>query len=204
MMHRKTRRALSLTIVLSVLVSCGALRVSAQESPAPVSPDPAACTIEPRSLPSIAALWDGKPVPDSLPARAEVTIPIGSELDAVTRAAVTTTIHGIFACLNGPDMGRAFAYLTDDALVSNFGWAVQAIAQGESWVMNTRDQMPPEMRMTILALGPIMRLPDGRVGALVTFHDPNSDPETKIAALYLVLSLQGPIWQIDEVYPIQE
>jgi hypothetical protein len=197
-------RVAAFALASAVFVSCGTLRVTAQEVPAQRSPDPAACTIEPRTLEEIGALWDGTPVTEWEQARESVTIPIGSDVsDTATRDAVTATIEGVFACLNASDMDRAFAYMTDEAIVANFGWAVQGIALNEDWVTQM-EPMPAEMRMTILALGPIMRLPDGRVGALVTFHDPSTEAEMKIAALYLVLVLQGPIWQIAEVYPIQE
>lgn len=196
------RRACALVLVALVTVSCGGVRVSAQEVQAPISPDPAACTIEPRTLEDLGALWDGTPYAE--PAQVtEVAILVGEEADAATRAAATETILGVMACLNGPDMGRAFAYMTESMLRTQFGWALEGIAQGQSWVTELQEPMPAELRMTVLAVGPVMRLADGRVGALITFHDPSSDTETKITALYLVLVLQGPIWQIDEVVSIE-
>jgi hypothetical protein len=156
------------------------------------------CRVEPRTIEELRALYaTATPVVENAaPSR---TVPTGHPADEATAAAVVATVHEAFACLNAGDFLRFFALLTNNALLTAFPWVGEAIAG---------DQVPPEVtdpvaapadqRETLLAVAGISRLGDGRIGAVIAFLDPESDA-TGADALYLIFTLQGDRWRIDDV-----
>lgn len=83
------------------------------ETTFPITADPAACRVEPRSADDLIALWfeDGTPIAESAtPAGAaaitEVSVPVGTPADAATMAAVTDTMREIFGCFAAGDVAR--------------------------------------------------------------------------------------------------
>lgn len=126
---------ISFTVALLALVGGSTLPALAQDatpgagpSQFPFPPDPADCTVEPRSADDLLALWygpDGSPVAveaDSASdeSTTEVTIPVGAPADEATVTAVTDTVRGVFACFAGGNTLGAYAFFTDD-LAQLFG-----------------------------------------------------------------------------------
>jgi hypothetical protein len=169
----------------------------------PVTPDPALCRVEPRTIEELRALYAAA-TPVAETAATARAVPVGHPADPATAAQVVTTVHEAFACLNVGDFLRFVALLTDDALVTSFPWIGEELAG---------DRVPPEVeapvavpvdqRQTLLAVAGISRLGDGRVGAFITFLDPASDA-TGADALYLIFVLQGDRWRIDAVIDFGE
>ncbi len=166
----------------------------------PVVPDPAECTVAPRSFDDITTLFaSATPVAEPV-TPAMVEIPTGSPADLAAVAGVTATIHEAFACLNGNDILRFFSLLTDQAIITNFSWVGEMIASGEFPAeMLTPEAQPAEYQQTVIAIASINRLTlDGRVGAMVTSIDPSSE-SLEPQAMFLILTLIGDRWLIDEV-----
>src|SRR5690606_16748616 len=98
--------------------------IAAQEStPATgefVTPDPAECTVEPRSMESLLAIsaTPGVGTPpvrmQTDPANPTLNIPNGEPADSATVETVTDTIHEMVACENAGDLRRAHAFVSDN------------------------------------------------------------------------------------------
>jgi hypothetical protein len=99
----------------SLLIGSAASVAAQAATPAPG----AACTVAPRSIDELIAVWfgpEGTPpaaATESPPVQSEAELPQGSPADAETVAAINATIHEFFACY---DQGKVFEML---ALASN-------------------------------------------------------------------------------------
>ena len=125
------------------------------------------------------------------------TIVVGETADPVSAQHVTTTIHQAFACLNAGDFGRFFSLLTDRAIVTVFPWMAEILADeasaAEAMAPNPPDE---EFQQTILGIGSIAQLPDGRHSAVVVGIDPSGGDAP--FALYLILTENDGSWLIDD------
>jgi hypothetical protein len=164
-----------------------------------VTPDPAACQVEPRTIEEVTGLFaSATPIPaDENPVT--VTVPVGRPADAGTAAEVTASVHEIFACINTGDFFRFSQFLTDEGLVASFPWVGESLAAGPAPAELTHPTgLPAEQWQTLVSVAGIARLADGRVGAMITYYDPSSaDQGTQ--ALYLVFTYQGGRWLVDQV-----
>lgn len=182
--------------------------VAAQETTpvaVPVTPDPAACRSEPRTIDELYALL-GTPVPTasdtelsvSTPAAgpAPVSLPAGEPADSATVGAITATIVEAYACFNAGDYLRAFALYSDEALqrFAEQGPFTKDIA---AFFLATPEAFPEDFRSSVLAVRDVRVLPDGRVGALVDTDDPTSLPEGTDVD-FVVFVEQGDRYLIDE------
>lgn len=164
----------------------------------PLTPDPADCRVEPRSLDSVIAAV-GTPAANMPAAAASPTPfvrPHGEPADAATTAAVTATVQEVFACANAGDFLRIFAFYTDDYL--RVFLAGTPLSE-EVLALLTATPMPlPEAELrTIIRIDAVEILPDGRVGAIVVLDEP-SDPRTEEPD-YIFLERIGDRWLVDEV-----
>lgn len=148
-----TLRLLILAGMLAAATASATAQVATPSSDGFVTPDPAECTIEPRSLESILAI-SGTPPPDL---RTPVSIATpglqvpaeGDPADPATVAAVTATIHGLVACENAGDQLRRFAFYTDNVL----------------WYFETQQPLPPEQKIAMFGATPVA-LPPEQVAAV--------------------------------------
>lgn len=171
----------------------------------PVTPDPAACLVAPRTIDDLYALL-GTPVPaapeaeesESTPAGGspEVSLPTGEPADSATVAAITATIVEAYACFNAGDYLSAFALYSDDALqrFTEQGPFTEDIA---AFFLATPEAFPENFRSSVLAVRDVRVLPDGRIGALVDTNDPTSPPEGTDVD-FVVFVEQGDRYLIDE------
>lgn len=190
-------------LIGSLLVLCGlilsAVPALAEET-YPVIPQPEGCTVGPRTVESVQALFKtATPVAEVAPP-VSVVVPTGNPADLAAIEGVTATIHEAFACLNGNAYFQFFSLLTDRALANNFYWVGEMIASGEiPQEFLTPEAQPSENQQTIIAISSISRLStDGRVGAFVVSIDPTSgslEPRT----MFLILTRVGDRWLVDEV-----
>ncbi|MDQ3412344.1 MAG: nuclear transport factor 2 family protein [Chloroflexota bacterium] len=177
-------------LVVAVIAALLAVRapVAAQEATPialPVTPDPAACLVAPRTIDDLYGLL-GTPVPvsaqeepsESIPASGpiEVSLPAGEPADSTTVTAITATIVEAYACFNAGDYLAAFALYSDDALqrFTAQGPFTEDIA---AFFLATPEPFPEDFRSSVLAVRDVRVLADGRVGALVDTNDPTSPPE---------------------------
>ena len=192
---------LGLAVVFALFaLSFGRTGTMAQDVPSqigPVVPPGSSCTGDPRTADELMALFATATPGDPVVIDMTATIVVGEPADPVSAQHVTSTIHQAFACLNAGDFGRFFSHLTDRAVVENFSWMAEILAD-EASAAEAMTPNPPdaEFQQTILGIGSIAQLPDGRFSAVVVGIDPSGGDAP--FALYLILTESDGAWLIDE------
>lgn len=199
-------RKIALSVVMSGLTGAGAITaVAAQEaSPAADATADAQCTVAPRPVDELAVLWfgpEGAPLATPIgqhPVSSAAELPQGKPADEQTTAAVSATLHEVFACFDAGQYARAFALTTDNA-AKQFGPDVS----------DPSEDSPEEVRALLeaqLAGTPIAGegagqqmaiseardarvLDDGRVGAIF---------EAEGEATFALFVKQGDRWLLDD------
>ena len=207
----KGPRTLVPVLIMLAIASTGTLALGgggaraqrANATPVAVTPDPAGCTGEPRSFTEIVALFDSATPIAEVMITDTVTLPIGTSADADAVNAVTATLHSAVGCLNAGDFGRFFSLLTPNAILTQFYWVGEEIAQGNL----TEDTLiprplPANLQQTVLAIGGVTELPDGRYAAIMVLIDPESGAASP-TALHLILVRDGDRLLIDKVTEFQ-
>jgi len=152
-----------------------------------MTPDPAECTLTPRTTEELAALAASpdQTATDALAAAridATLTVPEGALADAATTAAVLQTYRLMVACFNAGNDLAAYALWSDKALR-------QIQAQPP-----TGEQTPvPEGERSAFRLTEVRLLPDGRVAAVWEERTP-----LFATTLVQVLTRQGDRYLVDE------
>jgi hypothetical protein len=168
--------AMPATIGAAAAVAAQDATPSAAAAGFPISPDPADCTGEPRSVDELLALWygpDGSPIAAAGAAIGEaadatsLTIPVGAPADEATAAAVLETVSQIFACFEAGDPLRAYAWFSDD--LSRLFGPEPGTPREDAEVFLSGEFEPEEggEASEIVAVTDVMDLDDGRVGAFV-------------------------------------
>lgn len=149
-----------LLLVSAVVITSGSL---AAQASFPVTPDQAACAIEPRALP----LWDGTPAADQ-----EVTQPDPTEsepADDATIRGIASTIIESAACANAGQPLRGLTLVTDDFLARQFGGEGAAdVTESGARLERPAPTPDPSNYLTVDAIDNVVSYPDGTVGAVVT------------------------------------
>lgn len=165
----------------------------------PITPDPAACRVDPRTTDEVIALWygaEGSPAAEPAPPRQaedadSVTIPVGTAAAAATTEAITATFVEVFACFAAGDFPRALALFTDD-LVRSFNPRT-SVAEARSFLEAAPEPGPVEEMELIIAVTDVMALADGRIGAfVVTQGGEGADVG------YVIFARTGDRWLLDE------
>ncbi len=178
----------------------------------PITPDPADCTVEPRSADELLALWygpGGSAVAAATPAAetdaTEITIPVGSPADDATTAAAVATVQDVFACFAAGDALRAYALFTDD-LARQFGPEPGTPREeAEAFLAAPLEEATPEgegeavggdaAEGQIVAVTDVMELADGRVGAFAVDRS-----EGELSTVYVIFERQGDRLLADEIF----
>jgi hypothetical protein len=191
----------AVALAAALMVVIGAAPAVAQEaspaaSPTAITgvPDPADCTIAPRSYQDLAALIASPvaAVPAATPAAP--ALPQGEPVDAQTQAAVLATVHEGVACINANKI-MSLLSIYSDSLVNRF-------LSGESLSKAQYDQildaqpLPPDKRTEITNVEGMVKLPDGRI-AVVIVGDDLSNPKPPSPTLFILGQHDG-TWQIDD------
>lgn len=140
-----------------------------------VTPDPAECTVEPRSMESLLAIsaTPGVGTPpvrmQADPANPALNIPAGEPADSATVERVTDTIHEMVACENAGDLRRAHAFVSDNLLRAHE--AQQPLTREERIAAfgGTPVSRPTEDFGSV-RVGEVLVLPDGEVVAVWERH----------------------------------
>ena len=145
----------------------GSMETLAQDDAAgitlPLTPDPARCTIEPRSQADLRAIWEEV---GSMSATPEVKPEemIGTPADEATIAAVTELVVNVIACAaNGNDGLRDAAYPTDAHRRENLTGMTEEDFLGYAY--ETPEASPLKMWLMVYAIKDIRVLPDGKITA---------------------------------------
>jgi hypothetical protein len=165
----------------------------------PITPDPAACQVEPRATDELLALWytpEGDPVPAATPmtGATSVSVPLGPRADEATTAAVTAVAAEVFSCFAAGDFARATALFTDD-LTRSFGGEPGTTAE-EARAFIEASPVPETMDEPdqIVSVSDVMELSDGRLGAIIVDRSMGQQD-----AVYVILEQQGDRWLVDEI-----
>ncbi len=164
-----TFRAVAGGTLLAILL---AAPVAGQDLPQlPLAPDPARCTVTPRSLDDVRAVWEE--VSDAEPSDPEAIDPDipGAPADEATAAAVTEIMVTSVACTaNGHDGLADAALVTDERLRDDLaGLSEDAFS---AYYTESPDPAEPEEWFMVYALNDIRTLEDGRVAVNAEFIVP--------------------------------
>jgi hypothetical protein len=159
-------------------------------------PDPAECTVEPRSYENITAIFAtpvaGAPAMEATPAAPE--LPGGDPVDAETEQAVLATLRETVACINAQSFWQITAFYSDDFLRELLtGGGV--FTEDDYNELTTPQPLPEDQRTEIIEVLGVQMLPDGRVAALVVGDD-LSNPKPASPTLFYFIEQEGR-WLID-------
>jgi hypothetical protein len=165
----------------------------------PVTPDPAECRVEPRTVETInaaiAAATPATPAADAA-ASGAIAIPVGQPVaDAETWDGVVGTLREIFACFNAGAPLRAFALFSDRQVAGFFGPEPITAADVEEITVGAEPRAP-EMRLRLVAVTNLMRYDDGRVGEFTVDDDPLNPPDQP-ALTFGFFAQEGGRWVLD-------
>ena len=161
---------------LCSFVQVSASGVGAQDG-SPVAgldvPSPAECTVQPRSVDELRALFReaaATPVIDS-PATSPTPAfaPMGAPADEQTVAEISATWRQYIACINSSDQARMFALLSDDLvrrqLVVDIAFGVTEEALF-AYLAATPVPIPPDQSAPFIPVEDVQVLGDGRVAVI--------------------------------------
>ncbi len=199
------RRGIALILagfLLVTVTAAGRAPTLAQEATPAVSdagrdvPDPAECTVAPRSPESLEGI-NATPVAGVAPEPPTVPFgaPDGTQAGPEDAAAITAAIRMEWACLNDNDFPRTFALYTDDLLrrlmpPETLADLMAPPAEG------TPATVPAAEQTALFAVLDIELLGDNRAGAFVivdTFNDP-----LPVEINYYLLVKQDDTWLMDD------
>ncbi len=169
----------------------------------PITPDPAECTIAPRSVEDLIQLGalPGSPlateidIASSEPATPPAGVPAGAE----TTTAVIAVVRHYIACLNAFDTTRTFALFTDRYLAEtlyDFGpLPGLMLSPGQTAIVL------PEEAWRSFAVASVSALSDGRAAAVVNVLNPTTSgglTPGQIAQANYIFAQDGGEWRIDD------
>jgi hypothetical protein len=192
--------AMAIMVALAAPLLAGRTGAASNATPpviSPVVPDPAGCTVAPRSMQDLEALVAAAAEPaESVLGPTAVTIPLGQPVDDANVAEITDVITTSLACFNAGDFRRVLSLATDDAVR---GLAARGILTAESlpFLAAAPQVLPPDQRIALVAVTDVTLLPDGRVGAFGVQIDPTSPPDG-VDIDYVVLKRIDDTWRIDQ------
>lgn len=129
----------------------------------PATPEPASCSVAPRSLAEVRELVGFRSSEQrSVELVVPRSLPTGLPADAATVGAITDAVYQLIACGNTGDPLRLLALYSDGALR-------QMGPLDNEWfsALTTPTAQPDERWVTLIAVWDVQVLPDGRVAALV-------------------------------------
>lgn len=193
-----------LVIVISVLAVTIQHRSMTQDltptATYPVTPNPAICTVEPRSVESIHTFF-GTPAADPPPDRAGregesrlIEVPTGQAVREDVEAAIVATVHELYACFNAGDLQRAFALMSDPFL-RIYADEGEITAEDVAFITAEPEPVPLELQTSLLAITNVTTLNSRQVGAFVVISDPFTGPDT----VYITFVRQDERWLVERV-----
>jgi hypothetical protein len=177
----------------------------AQATPTGTEPTLPACTVAPRPIEAMLALWfspNATPVATPVPAQplaSAAEISAGAPVDAATQAAIETTLREVVACGNAGDFARRLALFTD-RFARQFGPPPGLAADAARAILATPQPVPAAEAASLVAIGQGRRLEDGQVAVALTLDDPTARPRRQ--QLEAILERSDDHWLVDDLVPI--
>jgi hypothetical protein len=199
-------RLIAIGMVFASLVLM-AVDIKAQDSPleSGVAPDPALCTLSPRTIEEIQTLMDKpdlEPLVTPTVNPGTFKMPGGFDLFEDERNEVVKDLKRAVACVNTGNPLKVFSAYTDRyvvELVNRLGGLTPDVVQRLQSVLT----IAPEDRTVILSVGDAVLLDDNRVAIVVLGDDPtDNDPPSR--RLFYLTEVKPGRWLIDEVVNIQD
>ncbi len=191
----------AVALAAALMVVIGAAPAFAQEaspaaSPAAITgvPDPADCTIAPRSYDNLQALISTPVAISPAATPGAPTLPQGESVDAQTQASVLATIHEGVACINANKIMSLLAVYSD-SFVNRF-LSGQLLTEVQYDRLLTTQPLPPDKRTEIIKVEGMVKLPDGQIAVLI-IGDDLSNPNPASPTLFIMRQHDG-TWQIDD------
>jgi hypothetical protein len=202
--------ALGACLALATLFAFAMPQVAAAQDATPtgdLSPNPEECTVAPRPLEELQALF-GTPFPEhageATTAAREATavpfeLPAGTPADAATVRAITAVVRQLTACYNAGDYLAGFSLATDDFIRLQVGLALF----DEDLVAAMKASPVPlseEQQTKLLGVRRVVVLSDGRVAALVDYSSPTPQPAgiRGVETDLFIFEKVGGAWLLDE------
>jgi len=163
-------------------------------------PSPEECTIAPRTLAELQAIFALPATPTAAPASpTPVALPTGTPVDDATAAAVTAALRQFIACANAGDLWRYLATYTDRIvqifLQANVNPSL-GVTQELYDAYATPTPLEPGLQSGLIEVGPIVHLPDGRV-AITAIDDAYGDEAPPRQSIFYFVKV-GDQWRVDE------
>lgn len=187
-------RAVAPLLIMTALIMMttgGQGRTLADADRAIATPE-AGCLVVPLTYDELLALVGTRGPDDPLPELPDATaIPVGDPVDSTTREQIVATTEQWVACGNTGDSLRLLA-LYSDRLLHTFSLlppsAIAALATPE----------PDGPDATLVGVQDVVRLPDGRVSAIVfvTWHPNDVNPDASI----MIFAYVDGEWFLDEAH----
>jgi hypothetical protein len=163
-------------------------------------PSPEECTVAPRTVDELQALFALPATPTAVPASpTSVTLPAGTPVDAATADAVESAIRQFIACFNAGDFWRQMATYSDryvQVYLQAYLDPATGVSQEIYDLYATPKPVESDHQTALIGIGEIVQLPDGRVATTVTADDPSDDIPPGRSLVYL--TKQGDRWLIDD------
>lgn len=185
-----------LLLVLMMTAVAVKTPVAAQEA-TPISPAPELCTLTPPTLAQVQA-YAASPAAEiaSPEATPSVTLPAGEPVDAATREAVMQSMIVNVACLNTGSTLLTMATYSEAALGRLIGGAGD-VTQEQYDSLATPTAIPASQRTVIVEFQDMVKLPDGRVAAIIVGDNLADDTKPAGPTLFYLSEKDGH-WYIDD------
>lgn len=191
-------------IVVVVIVIVLLLPGSASAQQLPVAPDPALCTLDPRTIEEIQNLVDADASRSDEPTPTPVAVPFempdGFSLVEEERAEIEKDLLRAIACINTGNPLQVFSTYSDRyvvQLVRQLGGMTDQVVSG----LLTVRELTEQQRLQVISFDEALLLFDGRALVVVTGDNPADDQPPGPRAFFLAEVLPGR-WLVDEIVEI--
>lgn len=193
-------RTLSTALILGGALLLGGGVVAAQDAtPGTVdlSPNPDQCTQTPRTLEEIEAITATPVAQATIEISSAADLPAGEQVPKDAIDGVVATVVENVACFNAGNYLALFGAWTDDYLLTQIG----AAPYGQDFidmVSGTPVALAEEQQTQLLDTREFTLYPDGRVGVLVYYKSPSTQPDDEVKIELWIFKQVGNRWLLDQ------
>lgn len=186
-------------VAVGALLATGAVGMAAAQDATPISPDPSLCNLIPPTFEEISA-YAASPVAevadDAEATPGAIALPAGEPVDDATRDAVEQSMIVNVACLNTGSTLLTMGAYTDEALGRIIGGSGE-VSQELYDSLGEATPMAEDQRTIIVEFQDMVKLPDGRIAAVIMGDNLADDTQPASATLFYLKEIDGH-WYIDD------
>lgn len=200
LIDRSFLRYLVTVVAVLTTVGFGHGRANAQSADATPGLDQVTCPAATRTIESMATLFaDATPESNGVAESESVTFPVGDPASAEIVAEVSVTLHQAVACQNEGNLLGFLSLLTDHTITSTFPWFAEYLEDEEAGAeLLNQGPLPPDLQQTLLAVGGVTVLEDGRYMAVMILDDPADEREGASALILTFIQTDSGLL-VDEI-----